>query len=439
MAAASADSGLTCRSSRSRPRCSCLRSCILPRRRLSIARCLAVAMSQAPGLSGTPEWGHCSSAATSASCARSSATPISPTTRAKPAMSLADSIRQTASMASAAAGRVIHHLTNFHFQLLGPESDVRFQESTGPLDGFLLRGDIVDRIAADDFLSLGEGAVRNGDLPVGEPGARAQCRRQQPPHPDHRALLRRFLPQLPDLLDERRRRVSTRLARPHNRHESHGRRLLALPVLCDGRARPLFLLTQLGRELGAEILGFEDLTDFHFTVFERDPLRPLEGFRARLHLPNPEPGHQLFGFGERPVAHGSLAARVADPRTLRRGLQPLAGEHDARLDQLVVELPHLRQLLLAGHGAGLILLFPLHHHQVSHRRLASIEGLDVFIHSCVEQEPEKSTYSNLIVVALGTVYHEEPICAGTSRRWPTSPRPRRTTKFVRPRCNSCAS
>ena len=37
------------------------------------ARCLAVAMSQAPGLSGTPDSGHCSSAATSASWARSSA------------------------------------------------------------------------------------------------------------------------------------------------------------------------------------------------------------------------------------------------------------------------------------------------------------------------------------------------------------------------------
>ena len=38
-----------------------------------MARCLAVAMSQAPGLSGTPDSGHCSSAATSASCASSSA------------------------------------------------------------------------------------------------------------------------------------------------------------------------------------------------------------------------------------------------------------------------------------------------------------------------------------------------------------------------------
>src|SRR2546426_5626495 len=56
-------------------------------------------MSQAPGLSGTPDSGHCSSAATRASCARSSAMPTSRTIRARPAMSLADSILQTASIA----------------------------------------------------------------------------------------------------------------------------------------------------------------------------------------------------------------------------------------------------------------------------------------------------------------------------------------------------
>src|SRR5688572_10396005 len=56
-------------------------------------------MSQAPGLSGTPVSGHRSSAATSASWARSSARPTSRTIRASPAMSLADSILQTASIA----------------------------------------------------------------------------------------------------------------------------------------------------------------------------------------------------------------------------------------------------------------------------------------------------------------------------------------------------
>src|SRR5439155_1277230 len=45
-------------------------------------------MSQAPGRSGTPWAGHCSSAATRASCASSSAVPMSPTTRVSPAASL---------------------------------------------------------------------------------------------------------------------------------------------------------------------------------------------------------------------------------------------------------------------------------------------------------------------------------------------------------------
>src|SRR5262245_58427622 len=64
-----------------------------------MARCFAVAMSQAPGLSGMPDSGHRSSAATRASWARSSATPTSRTMRAIPAMTRADSIRQTASIA----------------------------------------------------------------------------------------------------------------------------------------------------------------------------------------------------------------------------------------------------------------------------------------------------------------------------------------------------
>src|SRR2546429_9163539 len=64
-----------------------------------MARCFAVAISQAPGLSGTPDSGHRSRAATSASCARSSARPTSPTIRVRPAMSFADSILQTASTA----------------------------------------------------------------------------------------------------------------------------------------------------------------------------------------------------------------------------------------------------------------------------------------------------------------------------------------------------
>ena len=81
----------------------CLRSSIRSRRIWSIARRLAAAISHAPGLSGTPASGHFSTAATSASCAKSSARPMSPTMRARRAMSRGDSMRQTASIAPYAA------------------------------------------------------------------------------------------------------------------------------------------------------------------------------------------------------------------------------------------------------------------------------------------------------------------------------------------------
>ena len=78
---------------------SCFSSAIWRWRRWSRARRLAVVMSQAAGLSGTPSLGQCSSAATSASCASSSATPMSRTTRATLAVMRADSRRQTVAMA----------------------------------------------------------------------------------------------------------------------------------------------------------------------------------------------------------------------------------------------------------------------------------------------------------------------------------------------------
>ena len=62
------------------------------------AQFLAVAISQAPGLSGMPVSGHRSSATTRASCASSSASPTSRSIRARPAISFACSILKTASM-----------------------------------------------------------------------------------------------------------------------------------------------------------------------------------------------------------------------------------------------------------------------------------------------------------------------------------------------------
>src|SRR4029079_8686674 len=71
---------------------------IFLRRNWSIAFRLAVAMSQAPGLSGVPSFGQRSRAATRASCARSSAKPTSRVMRASPAINRGDSMRKTASI-----------------------------------------------------------------------------------------------------------------------------------------------------------------------------------------------------------------------------------------------------------------------------------------------------------------------------------------------------
>src|SRR5581483_5137466 len=121
--------------------------------------------SHAPGLFGMPSSGHCSRAATKASCARSSASPTSRTNRASPAMRRGASMRQTASMAgrmsgwlterdrSREVGRLVH-LVEIH---LATADEV--EELSGAFDGLFLRGDLEDRIARDQLFGLGEGAV----------------------------------------------------------------------------------------------------------------------------------------------------------------------------------------------------------------------------------------------------------------------------------------
>ena len=77
-----------------------------------MARRVPMAMSQAPGFRGTPDSGHCSSAATSASWANSSARLMSRTICASPAISRGDSILQTASIARWVSAAVVNALSN---------------------------------------------------------------------------------------------------------------------------------------------------------------------------------------------------------------------------------------------------------------------------------------------------------------------------------------
>src|SRR5689334_19271631 len=170
-----------------------------------MARRRAVVMSQSPGLSGTPDSGHCASAATSASWARSSARPTSRTRRVSPAISRADSIRKTAAIArsvsaamrqptNASAVRVQGALLlgdllanavllgaqlgrELLAEVLGLEDladlDLRFARhgiggALDPLDGFLERAHLEDPEARDQLLGLGERPVDHGALAARE-------------------------------------------------------------------------------------------------------------------------------------------------------------------------------------------------------------------------------------------------------------------------------
>src|SRR5262245_16411079 len=114
-------------------------------------------------------------------------------------------------------------------------------------------------------------------------------------------------------------------------------------------AQAFLLLPQLGSQRGAEVVGLKDLADLDLGLLTGGvgaALHPLDRCRLRLQLPDPEAGDQLLRFGERTVDHGPLRAREPNARAFRARLEPLAREHHAGLDELFVELAHLRQHLL---------------------------------------------------------------------------------------------
>src|SRR5712664_2327195 len=205
-----------------------------------MARCFAVVISQAPGLSGTPDSGHFSRAATRASCASSSARPTSRTIRARPAMSRADSIFQTASIArcvsvavtathhtifntSAQAGtlhamncastrplcatalrfgsKVLRpeHLANLGLPLPArPIFLVKFHEAHRGRDRLFLRFQLKLRVSTDNLLGLCERPVDHGKLPTGKPDSGSQRRWAESTAPEHRAGIARFFAELPN-------------------------------------------------------------------------------------------------------------------------------------------------------------------------------------------------------------------------------------------------
>src|SRR5437773_5989851 len=265
IASTSSGSGLPCRASSSAPSSSCLRSANLPWRRWSMARCFAVAMSQAPGLSGTPDSGHRSSATMRASCARSSATPTSRTIRASPAMSLGDSILQIASIArwvSVAVTATDHTIINAPVQdsgvprlllrghlraealLLFPElrSELRTEvfrlehlanlhlsaaaewSAFEPLDRLRLRLHLPQPESGNQLLGLGERAVDHSTLCSIEAHPHALRARLEPRAREHHASFHQLLVELThvgeDLLVREGARLGV-LVRFDDHHESH--------------------------------------------------------------------------------------------------------------------------------------------------------------------------------------------------------------------------
>src|SRR2546428_1135907 len=242
--------------STSRPISSCLRSSVLRRLIRSIARCFAVPMSHAPGRSGTPSAGHCSSAATRASCASSSAVPMSPTTRASPAMSRADSMRQIASIARcasvvdvsrrpgsgrASAFRGPMASAPSHTLELDDFADLEGPSVIGcplePLEGLVHRAHLPEPVPRHQLLGLRERAVDDGALLAVEPNALALRARVQAAGFKHHPRLDQIFVELLVLRHSFRRWGSCRFALlaflGHYQYTHLGLLLLQLPH-CHG-------------------------------------------------------------------------------------------------------------------------------------------------------------------------------------------------------------
>src|SRR3989442_276007 len=105
-------------------------------------------------------------------------------------------------------------------------------------------------------------------------------------------------------------------------------------LLLDALAELVLLPADLARRVGGgKILRLVEGADLNLGVGARQrvgtALHPLHRLVHRLHLPEPIPGNQLLGLGERAVVDGSLRARELHPLPQLARLEALAGEHDA--------------------------------------------------------------------------------------------------------------
>src|ERR1700722_1243157 len=361
-------------------------------------------MSQAPGLSGIPVRGQASSALRSASCASSSASPTSRTRRVSAAIRRADSMRQTASMVRWTSvtvmvpddtiltravqakcilrdsGRLlaVHHPRD-------PEAVRAHAEAVGP-EGLRERHADAALARERDEDALGLGGVLHREEHV-------EALRRLKALPWRIAAHDRLVTKLQARVNDLVAHLGWRLAGGRGFTVGHGEgdaaaqnggvevkgfTAVALEVqvgaglhgrslrmsdagaargsVAGGGAGTLarFLCFQFRRRL-RELLRLEHAADLDRlgAFLERGTADPFHRLLDGFHLPQPETCDELLRLGERTVDHRALATAELHAHAPGACLQPLAGQHHARLDEFLVELAHLRQLVRAWQPAGL--------------------------------------------------------------------------------------
>src|SRR5712691_3649998 len=151
----------------------------------------AVVMSQAPGFSGTPSRGQCSSAATSASCTHSSARSKSPRLRTSAAVNRPASSRKTPATASLVTLRalVLDGGSNFH---------VAHRPGLRDPDRLIEIGDLDERVSAHLLLGFDEGPVEDLHRAINAPHRGGRAAHVEALAALDHSLFRELLPPLAD-------------------------------------------------------------------------------------------------------------------------------------------------------------------------------------------------------------------------------------------------
>src|SRR5262249_16812168 len=92
----------------------------------------------------------------------------------------------------------------------------------------------------------------------------------------------------------------------------------------------------------------------------------MDSLLLRRYLEQGMGGVQLLGLSEGSVDHGELAGREPHPLALRAWLQPIGGQHHARLRDLFYELAHPVDELAAWRSASLRAFVGPEHAEDSH-------------------------------------------------------------------------